>query len=148
MRTTACPTCRRILPVVPEAVQFPGRPTGIARCTACGERLMVDLSPWWRRWWRRPRLAYRRWAFDVGEGVRRRDWRIHPIWLYRMQRLRTLNRRADCVRAVAREVLGRHPRFYARRHPDRPWGHGYYDVEDLAGRCRPWAPPPIRRLPS
>jgi hypothetical protein len=30
-----------------------------------------------------PRAAYRRWACNVPEGTRRRDWRLHPLWIAR-----------------------------------------------------------------
>jgi hypothetical protein len=75
-----------------------------------------------------PFVAYRRWACDVPEGVARRDWRLHPIRLYRHRRFMAQVRPRDAVRDVAREILGLAPRARGYVHPDRPWGHGYYDL--------------------
>lgn len=98
-------------------------------------------------WWRAPRWRFRDWDRDTPEGCAVRSWRLRLLSQYRHRRMMTLNRRIDCWRAVVRDSLGMAPRFYAKPHPDRPWGHGYYDIEQLGSRhCRPWAGRRIRRL--
>lgn len=74
------------------------------------------------------RARYRRWARDVPEGAMRRDWRAHPIHLWRWQRARTGYGPLEAIMPTARELLGRPPRFTIR-YRAMPWGHrGRYDV--------------------
>jgi hypothetical protein len=76
---------------------------------------------------RGPRARYRRWAYDVPEGSMPRDWRLHPIRLYRSIALQRDDRGWRPVEAALRDVLGLKPRFRYRVRL-MPWGHrGRYD---------------------
>lgn len=77
---------------------------------------------------------YRAWACDVPEGTYRRDWRLHPIRLYRSFAFQADSRRYGAELAV-REILGLRLRFRRRRVV--LWGHRGLD-------CSPAVPRPGR----
>lgn len=92
----------------------------------------------WRVWrWllgREGHTAYARWRWlGVPQGAWARDWRLCIVGRYRHRRLLSGMRRRDCLLDVLRDSVGMVPKLRALGHPDRPWGHGYYDVEGVSG---------------